>query len=585
MGETHQGDESRTLAMLKTAASFAPMGAVAGSYIANELFPPTVEITPELSVEASMATGDGALIPLGPAAELNFPAMVPDIPGPWNAIKLDASNIHNVHIPKDIETWVDRYAVGLFTQADSSIVEPIRHALIERLLLGAGIGAVVTGALGAIAFDYARIHRKDKKVQEAAEQIVPEYTDLTVPPYIERPPAKRWRNVLKPLTALAVASAFVGGLVQSAQTPTSDHKAIPLPGELTSLNKALKGATIKGPLEKLPSTLVDGFVEVKKEADRSFATSAEHFTEAYTTFAQNNERYRELRSNPNIRSLLHGSDIHCNFAYAENAFGEIINIIQPDIFMNTGDTQTYSGSIPLENGCFPALLNKLGDIPMVNVNGNHDEKTSVEDTITLNKDNDYRAEVKGIEFVGDDDPENTSWNATKESDQDDLDKESIKRGNHIADAACEIAEETGIKPIALAHRWQMLAESIMRGCITIGNSGHFHEEWGVQGYVAEDGITPVLQHTAGSATGTGTSVSFFYNKPATIGYLMEQLYNQATNTFYGFVTYTFNTDGTIAISFARPPQPATNIFPAKMSGYLTRQGVQHQESANARPIP
>lgn len=579
MGERNQAvqqeSESRKLAMLKNALYCAPAGAMLGAYAANELYPPTVEITPELSVEASLATGDGAIIPTGPPGELNFPHMVPDLPGPWNAVKLDASNPNNIQIPKNLEAWVNEYGVGLFTQTDSSIVEPIREALVHRLLTGAGIGAVVAGVAGALAFDYVRLRRKENRGQAG-----PEASDAHKDPK----PLRRWQRAVKPLTALALTGALAGGLAHHAQSAKPDPGAVPLPAELAGLNPALEGATIRGPLQKLPSTLVDAFVEAKQEADRSFASSAENFTEAYETFIRNNRRYRELRANPTIRSLLHGSDLHCNFAYADNLFGKIIDTIQPAIFMNTGDTQTYSGTIPLENGCFPALLGQLGNVPMVNVNGNHDKKTAVDGTTTLNKENDYHANVDGIDFVGDDDPESTSWNSTKEDEKNGIDQESIKRGKHIADKACEITGETGVKPVALAHRWQMLAEAVTRGCIVIGNSGHLHKEEGIQAYRGEDGAT-IFQHTGGSATGTGTTVSYFYNKPSEPGYLMEQLYDQATNTFVGFVTYTFHTNGTVSISFEKPPKASINTFPTKMSGYVERQVEDSQDRASVEINP
>ncbi len=561
-------------------------GAAVGAYVANELFPPTIELAPGLAAQASIASGEGLIVPTGPAAELYFPTVPTNTLGPWHAVKLDVNNIHNIRIPKHNPDWFNNYVVGIFSQPKSNITEPIRDALIERLAIGAGIGALTVAAIGGAACALVRMRRKNAKLatENASLKRLHEESPTENPVAPERP-QKRWRRLRRPLAALALTAtlATTGVLLYKKAEATNGSTlkgSVALPSKITTLNKFLKGGRIKGPLRGLPHTVVDGISEIKKDTDEALALSAQNFKQKYTAFLRSSRQYRNLRANPNIRSLLHISDLHCNFAYADKVFGSIIQDIQPDLVMNTGDTQTNSNTIPYEKNCFPAFLDQLDNIPMVNVNGNHDEKTPVKGTITLSKGNDYHATVQGIDFVGDNDPEDTEWSATRESGKDGLDKESVKRGKRIADIACKIMEETGIKPIALAHRWQMLAEPIMRGCIVIANSGHLHRESKVQRYTAADGITSVLSHNAGSATGVRGNIPIYSNYAGN-GFIMEQLYDITTHTFRGFITYTFRPDSSVKITFIKASRISDQAtYPRKMINYLTKQHRSVQQSAS-----
>jgi Icc-related predicted phosphoesterase len=536
-------------------------GAAFGAYVANKYFPPNVELGQGVSVDASLTGHQGTTVALGPP-ELHLPNLPSGVKLDITKIDFSLSNPH----------WFDQYA-GLVTQYNSGIVEPIKHALIERLALGAGMGAATVGAIGATAIHVTRLRRENKELRHELGQEEDTRTSHN---------SSKWRRVKRSLAPIALAASIAAGCGAAYDQVSNESDAkvstTALPLEATELSPVLKGATVSGPAGELIKTAVYGGVKYIEGVDESWDESRVNLEASFLDFEKSG--HMDYLNNKDIVPIMHISDIHCNFPYLKRYFPSLVQKFQPQVIANTGDTFTNSNTAPYEKNCYSTFRDKVAEADrengtnttIVNVMGNHDQKEPINistnpKVMTLDEHNRYHAKVDGINFVGDSDPESTIWSVPKENQQDELERRIRAQGEHIADKACEITEKTGIPPIVLAHRMQALYKTITKGCASIANNGHTHIETDVKNYESDSG-KEVLQHTGGSASGAfiGPTPYEYVQQDAPI---TIELYSKKTDSIVGYIIVTLHTDKNSTIEYRDVPQITESVSETeKMQEYL-----------------
>lgn len=527
----------------------AAAGMVGGAAAANSFFRPNVEFLPGITAKVSLDPGTtGADVAYGPTA-----AHMPDLPSP------DLPIIGHTAVHADITALSSKLGDSETVQAlaslaagfDTGVGEPVEDAIIGRLVLGVNIGSVI----GIFASYQALGKIREIKESRASRQASQIDDRLNI--------MERLKNVSKKRALALAASAFMlSGVVSTATESSERDNMIPVNKIITSQSPAMEGAGITGFGGDFVNTLAYGAVEYINGADEMWNQASDNFLQAHQKFAASGAM--DFADDPNIVPMLHISDIHCNYAYMKHFLGPFMQKMKPQIVLNTGDTFTNSATTPLENDCYATFTSKVasatlgnGQTPVVvNVNGNHDPKKPIQQksdptVITLSKANGYKAEINSLAFVGDSDPKETILKAPDPSEEHNLDKLIAKQGRNIADTACAIQEETGERPIVLAHRRQATWQAIVEGCVSMSLSGHTHDEKPMKLFRADDGNT-VLQHTGGSASGANVRITFYEaaKKPAASTLL---LYDKTKGEVTGYITCLIDTGGNVQLKMVKTP--------------------------------
>jgi predicted MPP superfamily phosphohydrolase len=530
-----------------TLVSGGAVGAAFGAKIAS-LFPASVDFAPGVAANVSLRTDvEGASIAYGPTV-VNMPH-VPVETGPLHfGVQADITRLDvALHNSDSLNTYA-----GLFSQYQEGIVDPVKHALIEHLATGAGIGAVAMGALSLGGLQAIRMY-KELKRQQVHNPEGSETMAQTAP--------NRWRRMRKALLTPAVATVALAGCGWGVKEVTTDSRpparpVTALPSEITSLNPMLKDATVT-------NDFVGSKIKLLLYGIKQYSGSVQTFWEdAATTFKTEQQAFAaagnmDYESDPNIIPMLHVSDFHCNQAEYTYFMSDVLSAYRPGLILNTGDTFTNSGTMFYEKGCYSNFSNKVAtvgkqigrQIPIVNIEGNHDLKKPIpshsQPIITLDKHRDYTAVVDGITFVGDQDLENTVWGVPNTRTEAIVNQKLAEQSTRLGNIACTITRESGIPPIILTHRKQAAYSPVLQGCATLSLSGHTHHDEGVKRIKGADGNI-VTQHTEGSASGADIGFTV-YETPKQTASMSLWLYDKTLHNVTGYISLKLYTDGKVHI--------------------------------------
>lgn len=390
------------------------------------------------------------------------------------------------------------------------------------------------------------------------------------------------------LGMFAVSGMAINHEIGSLRPAPSTHTVIfpagsadPLASEILADNPVLAGAFVTGDAGYYARQGVIKIAGDMEQADAYWRGQAAYLTGTALP------RFRAAggmawQQNPDIIAFAQVSDIHDNRPELEYFLQPVLEAASVDFVVNTGDEMNYSHQLFLDNGAwqrFAAALPKTDrhgePLQAIVIAGNHDEKDSrpahdlsfktsdgktYHPLLPLDKSSKYLTTIDGITFVGAPDDNRTATNGTKPSDYAGQMANDAKQGKVIADAACGYYEETGQKPIALAHERQATYEAIARGCVKLALSGHTHNLSPVEAYLNADGSVAYRQ-TLGSSSGDGpNNVAAIYNQATKVGTISIWLYNTATDEFlqHNIMIY-INPSGNPSIGAEPLPVPARAV--------------------------
>lgn len=511
------------------AASGSMAGLTSGVIMTNHFLPPTVELAPGIEVQPSLtfdATGVEAFY--GPGG-LHAPNMPADVPPLFSGVRMD---ITKFDVPLDTNGF--ETIASLASQYQTGVVDPVQSALTERLLLGGSVGLVVGGFLG---------HKALQKLQEKGLG--------------ERLKTKSRKLLVAAGATLAVAgwtNEFIDGPKRSA----SDSTRRSLGTNIENRVPELRGASMTGFAAELPRLAADQALEYIDQSKSFWRGAAQSFEAEFDAYQA--EGGLDFSTNPNLVPIMQVSDLHCDYAVYDNFTQVLVQKFQPAIIINNGDTYTNAGTMPYEADCFKGFANAVAradktnesSTTIVNADGNHDtdesQKGDNPKVITLDERTDYSTVVDGIPFVGDGDPTVSDWGETKPEDLGERNKLFASQGSNIAKKACEITLETNKPPIVATHNVAAGFEVMSRGCASIVENGHTHQDGAIQSYQGDNGRT-VLQHTVGSASGADGGITIFA-KPKQEAIYSMQYFNKLTWQFEAFITVAIDTKENASIKDA-----------------------------------
>lgn len=576
-------EQNREVIPKLTTAGFvgvaAVIGAPAGAFAANELFPPTIEYAPGFKAVVNFAVNKGLNMD-GVVTTLNAPNVPLQAPFPWHGlhariVELNPSGNHGaLH---------DLYP-ALITKFQRLVIEPTRFTLIHHLEKGAVAGAIGAGALAYLGL---RSKHKIQKHEEVRRSRIAELyessviTDTSLNKKLADELAeelnykRQRRNILGKIAVAAATFSMMGmGIggeggsnVRETQSRSDMPEVVALSPVITQRIPELKGATLTGLAGKLVRTAADQGAVIANNIDTSLQKDAQTFETAY-------EKYEigpglPYVNNPNLESVVEVSDLHCNYANYQYYFQALMQRLKPQIIVNAGDTFTNSGTMPYEKDCFTGFVDAVSvgvrannlPVTIINVAGNHDPKKPYNFTrgyvkvVSLTSRNPSYI-VDGLTFVGAEDAADTVW-STQPDTYLALNKAIESEANIIADAACKVTDKSGEAPIVVSHRWQTSFETIYRGCASLVLNGHTHTDGPVQSFIGSNGRI-VLQHTAGSASGTKVGFTI-YETPKQDSTETLQYINKTTHQVEAFVSPKLHKDGTLTIKIEDIPSRSQSV--------------------------
>ena len=522
-------------------------GLVGGAVIANQFFPPSLELAPGVDVQPSIALGGQGVVATYKSYEMTAPHVPVHLPLLPGNVHIDITNFNVPFNEHGLKT-----VAALGSQYHTAISDPIQAALIERLALGGGIGL----ALGGSAVYLARQKLQERSLGE--------------------------RIKARPRRALAVALASCLALVAGGEVFTqlpdesSAHPTLMTSAGFSQQYPMLRDAIITGP-DTVPHDLAVKALDYADGVNRFWQRGARNFDRSFALFAGNGNM--TIAQNPDIVSIMHVSDLHCDYPNYRYYLPRLIEKLQPNIVLNSGDTYSNSATMPYEKNCFHdfvgavATANRLSgnDTKIVNVAGNHDPKRPFNgdnpQVISLSAENGYQAIVDDITFVGAPDLAVSTWGPTQPANPQKRGQLVVQQGSTIADVACQLLDKTGQAPVVAAHSDAAGFETAERGCASLIETGHTHIEKPVQKYTANNGRV-VLQQTVGTASGSVGGLTFEQaagrNAP-----VMMQYFNTDSREFVKFVSVTLHTDATVGIQIQKTIGPSSLPYThANVEAYL-----------------
>lgn len=431
-------------------------GGVSGAVVANNLFPSVIEPLPGVKIEQKLTGEDGLHIDLL-GGGLHAPNV--DTPLPW----LDgiSAKILEINPSAGVGEFDSQYA-SLLSNVDGLVTQPAAQELAIHIAQGAAIGAAA-GVL--VSWSMARTRARQ---QESGE---------TKP----KPSLKRRTTALL-VGAAILPAALLGAGNDSKDGPRAESS--PLTPLITDLVPEFQGATVEGLSGKLFNTAARKVVLYKRATDRNIALSTGNVSKAIAKFQSRQEAEAPDLGDVRLAVL---SDTHCDKPFIDQTIATELQITNPDAVIITGDMQTNSGTMFYEKDCLDDLadmLHRVGDandkfLPATVVLGNHDAKDRIStereqaSLESVDRDN-SPAEILGMPVMGVTDPVVTIWEPTLPADPAERAELLAKTGEEFADKVCEYYEKTGVRPMVLAHEWELNAASIYRGCAWLALDGHKH---------------------------------------------------------------------------------------------------------------
>lgn len=544
-------------------------GAIEGTAVANYVRPQEVMFTQGVDGSTSLTFSEGADVNIDDLP-VKGEIHIPHAPIDSNALSIDGFHT-------DIKLKIDpgqpdaiNQVVALGADFDKSVVEPLHESIFANLMHGAGIGAAVGAGLTWGGMKYIRHLRNDRADTEHEINRLRQRADDEDLDSANKQEHKMYRNsmvrtVLGTWAAYAAIAGFGGTVDKSLDIESSvkEEGSTPLSTTVTSAVPELEGATINGAGEQINAAIL-GINNLKNNADEFWSQGYDNMVPMINKFYANEGK--QFINNPNIKTFVHVSDIHCNLANYKNYLDKIMPDLNPDFILDTGDDQTNSGTMFYESRCIPELEEmarrtgiKLGkQVVLVKVDGNHDAIESMQngkDRYDLNGDHSVVQLLRKVVGVGRADPNRTTWATVPGTDAEQKDG-LAETGHQLADDACE-QKADGNVVIGVAHEPLTLAEAIDKGCVDLGVAGHTHDEEPTFSFYARDGRR-VLVHVGGTTSGADTQPPLYEaaEKDSTISTIY---YDETTEEFVSQATFTLHPDGSVDMIFANLRKAPRNL--------------------------
>jgi predicted phosphodiesterase len=172
-----------------------------------------------------------------------------------------------------------------------------------------------------------------------------------------------------------------------------------------------------------------------------------------------------------------------------------------EMLIDLGDDTSNGGS--WETFSINSLAREFRGFPIVAVAGNHDQGSSVTDTM---KDRGFRVlagrpvDVNGIRFLGSSDPRSSGLTAGYDGDESDNIKAISEQDQRLTEVACE----DGRVDVLVVHSSASARQGRASGCVDLVLSGHLHRQVGPERIVGENGrsTTTLTMGSTGGAVYT-----------------------------------------------------------------------------------
>lgn len=575
-------------------------GTVYGAAMANYVFPERIEYVEGVSAHSSMTFNSGVVVD-GRLNDLVAPNALSKIPVP--AIDGVHAALDKPHLGSQNSKLMGEYVSAITNFQDT--VKDTGILIAHHVAAGAGIGAVLGAGLAygtVLSARHFKKHRHevDKEVKRLRGR--QDEGDLESAERQEKDFNKEnmWRKIR--LGSAIGAVLLLGGI--TANKAAEIESPVQGPGEpltplITDKVAALRGAKIYcgGAQINIAILKVNNLIN---KAESTWKKGNANFEIAYKQYRKSTGE--KFKINPDIATLTHFSDLHCNFANYKYFFGPVMKIVSPDVAAFTGDVQTNSNTMFFEKRCVPGMVNifkEAGEangktIPLVSVAGNHDDKKPRHDgpnnyeltrynmvkEIHLGNGDDPSAAT--LTFVGEQDPRSTIKFPTTPVKLEDQLKGLAAQGEDMANRACR-EEAEGKTVIEMAHGDQAGYAAASRGCATLILNGHTHHDEPVKAILGDNGKV-VLQYTAGSASGALEGFSV-YEAPQQKASFATFYYSKSQHQFVGYYTTTLYKDGTVSIKYKDiPPKvepPAVNKFMKAFQGQFAKTATLAKSNENA----
>lgn len=584
-------------ALMAGCASLALLGPVVGmSAAAARFVPATVEYAPGLSADVSLQYGqDSATIATGALGSLHIPGISREFP----VVGSVSPYIRVNEVGLKLDAGPDTFTQYSFLAKDyeARIVQPTETAIKNRLVAGAAAGAAVDLALAGGYIGYRRRQQRQAGQAAAAQNLreqLADYPDLSAQlnsalgskqPRQPQPNHEVGRRILVVAGAagMVLTACALDTIPVSRITGPAAAIEAPLNPSITERLPILKTATVTGLGGDAINTAVDRIEKEVQRTDKTWNRAVANLDTAFREYT--NGEGLAYADDPDIVAVMHITDIHCNYAYMQKIFDQLLRKFQVQIVLNTGDTYLTTGSLPFESDCLPELLEQMQPdnqrgrkVVMMYFRGNHDPK-QLPDSITervltdedgeefkpiieLDKDNKFTATEQDITFVGAPDPTSSGLEGTMPHDHDEQDALIREQGHQIAEAACKATIKNGKRPLVAAHHPEALYETLARGC---GDtfSGHTHRTSGPDAYETVMGDIVherVLGSSGGAPIGRRAGITITqYAVPTSDSVSSIELVNKKTGQVEKSILVTVTPDGDVTIQEKLPPATAVPV--------------------------
>lgn len=411
-------------------------GAVAGLYSTTH-FPVHADLAPGDSVSASLRPDMSGLevsSSLGGIDQRDV--KINPVPG------IKGAKIFFQQLDLGIKTGDPSGLAAIAVQPESSLTQPIQHAVEVRVAEGAGAGLVLAVSSLLLAANL-------KRHVSASEKF-----------------SRNFKRTIATLAAFVIGATAVHTTHEMSQDNRPSGSVVP---EYISNRLGLsKGATITGPnqvgIQKLLSEIT-AYIETGR---KFWQTAGHNYLAAFNNLPDSDLAEINTPTKKPSKKVLVMTGAHCNLAFTEIFLPKIMATLQPDIVAITGDIYSAGKTTAIENSCLSDLETQLKGTPVVKVAGDHDPK-NMPDSLGLKSK--FLRVVDGINFLGIPEPTTSTYGPSQPAELEKRHSLIGKAGSKIADAACKTTQ-TGKNAFVVLQRKEEGLETLARGCAPVLVSDH-----------------------------------------------------------------------------------------------------------------